>query len=153
MARTIAKILGFAFVLIGLIGFVQPGLLGTHLSMTHNIIHLVSGAAALYFGYSASVAGARTFDIAFGAVYALLGVAGFVLGDPGITSAHGAVHSDNNILRVLPGALELGTMDHILHIVVGAIFLVGGLATQVGEAVDTVSRSVKRGSRSATGTR
>lgn len=57
MAKTIATILGAGFVLIGLIGFLAPGFLHTHLSLTHNFIHLVSGAAALYFGLAGTLGG------------------------------------------------------------------------------------------------
>ena len=50
MAKTVCKILGVVFILVGLVGFVSPGFLGTHLSTTHNLVHLISGAVALYFG-------------------------------------------------------------------------------------------------------
>ena len=32
------------FLLVGVLGFVMPELLGAHLSLVHNIIHLVTGA-------------------------------------------------------------------------------------------------------------
>src|SRR5687767_12847220 len=79
MAKTIATILGIVFILVGLIGFAAPGLLGAHLSTAHNVIHLVSGAAALYLGLKGSLSAARMFCLVFGAVYLLLGVAGFLL--------------------------------------------------------------------------
>ena len=50
MAKTISTILGIVFLLVGLLGFAAPNLMGMHLSTTHNLIHLVSGALALYFG-------------------------------------------------------------------------------------------------------
>ena len=86
MAKTIAKILGVVFILVGIIGFLAPGLLGMHLSLAHNFVHLISGALALYFGFAGTLAGARLFCIVFGVVYALLGVAGFLLA---IRARHG----------------------------------------------------------------
>jgi hypothetical protein len=80
MAKTVCKILGVVFILVGLIGFVSPGFLGTHLSLTHNLVHLISGAVALYFGFAATLSAARLFCIIFGVVYALLGICGFLLG-------------------------------------------------------------------------
>lgn len=119
MAKTIATILGIAFLLVGVIGFVAPGFIGAHLSMAHNVIHLVSGAVSLFLGLKGSLGAAKTFCIVFGIVYGLLGVAGFVAGT-----------GDGRMLTVLPGQLELGTMDHIIHVLFGALYLVGGLMTR-----------------------
>ncbi|HEX6125877.1 MAG TPA: DUF4383 domain-containing protein [Pyrinomonadaceae bacterium] len=119
MAKTIATILGAVFILVGLLGFVAPTLLGAHLSTTHNIIHLVSGALSLYLGLAGSLSAARLFCLIFGAVYLLLGVVGFILGT-----------GDDRMFNVIPGALELGTPDHIIHVVLGLIYLVGGLMTR-----------------------
>ena len=118
MAKTIAKILGVVFVLVGLCGFVMPTLLGAHLTPLHNIVHLVSGALALYFGFAGSLGAARLFDIIFGIVYGLLGVAGFLLGD-----------GPDRMFNVA-GLLHLGTMDHVIHILLGVIFLIGGFLTK-----------------------
>ena len=131
MAKTVATILGAAFLLVGLLGFVVPGLLGTHLSMTHNVVHLVSGALSLYFGLQGTLSAARLFCLVFGAVYGLLGIAGFLAGRPGTVSpGMPGMESGDFILKVIPGMLELGTADHILHIVLGAIYVAGGLMTR-----------------------
>ncbi len=118
MAKTICTVLGIVFILVGIAGFVVPNLLGAHLSFAHNIIHLLSGAVALYLGLAGTLAGARAFCLVFGAVYLLLGVVGMVAGT-----------GDGRMLTVIPDALVLGTMDHIIHILLGALFLIGGLAT------------------------
>ena len=52
MAKLVCKLLGVVFVLVGVAGFVAPGFLGTHLSLAHNAVHLISGAIALYFGFA-----------------------------------------------------------------------------------------------------
>ena len=69
------------------------------------------------------------FDILFGAVYGLLGIAGFVAGSPG-TSSMALMPADDRLLSVIPGVLELGTSDHSLHILLGLVFLVAGLMTK-----------------------
>ena len=121
MAKTVCKLLGVVFILVGLIGFVSPGFLGTHLSLTHNLVHIISGAVALYFGFAGSLSGARMFCIVFGIVYLLLGVVGFLLGDP----AH------ERMFEALASlGLHLGTMDHIVHILLGVVFLAGGFLTK-----------------------
>ena len=138
MAKTIATLLGVAFILAGLVGFIAPALMGFHLSMAHTIIHLVSGAVALYLGMKGTLAQARLFCIVFGAVYALLGIVGFIAGSQGSPSGGHPGPADDRLLKVIPGVLELGTADHILHILLGAIFLIGGLMTKAAldRAVD-----------------
>lgn len=118
MANRVATILGVVFLLVGILGFVMPNLLGAHLSLAHNIIHLVSGAISLWLGLKGTPAAAKNFCIVFGAVYLLLGIAGFVLG----TGA-------DRMLTVIPGQLELGTMDHIIHVALGVVYLAGGFMT------------------------
>jgi hypothetical protein len=118
MAKTISKILGVVFILVGLAGFAAPNLMGTHLNMTHNLVHLISGAIALYFGFAGTLGAARLFCIIFGIVYALLGVCGFLFGT-------GAEH-----MLAIDDLLMLGTMDHVVHILLGVVFLIGGFMTR-----------------------
>jgi hypothetical protein len=130
MAKTIATVLGIGFILVGVLGFAAPALFGAHLSLTHTIVHLVSGALALYLGLKGTLAQARLFCLIFGAVYALLGVVGFLAGSPGSPSAGVPGPADDRLFKVLPGLLELGTADHVIHILLGTIFLVAGLMTK-----------------------
>jgi len=114
MAKTVCKLLGVIFVIVGIAGFVAPALLGAHLSPVHNLVHLVSGAIALYFGFAGSAGAARGFCILFGIVYLLLGISGWFLGV-------GPDHMFN-----IGTLLMLGKVDHIIHILLGVIFLAGG---------------------------
>lgn len=121
MAKTICKVLGIVFLLVGLLGFVKGDLLGAHLTPAHNIVHILSGALALYLGLKGSLAAARLFCLVFGVVYLLLGLCGFLLG----TGA-------DRMFEALAGlGLHLGTMDHVIHVLLGVVFLAGGLLTKV----------------------
>lgn len=67
MAKTVCKILGLVFLLVGLLGFthvLDP--VGAHLTPAHNIVHIVSGVVALYFGFAGSLSGARGFCLVLG---------------------------------------------------------------------------------------
>ena len=121
MAKTIATLVGVVFILVGIVGFLNHELLGAHLNSAHNVVHLVSGVISLYLGMKGSLSAARTFCIVFGIVYALLGVCGYFLGT-------GPQHMFD--LKVL----MLGTMDHIIHIAIGVIYLIGGLGTKSSAA-------------------
>jgi len=118
MAKTVCKLLGLVFVLVGIAGFVMPKLLGAHLNPAHNMVHIVSGAIALYFGFIGSAGAARGFCLLFGLVYLLLGVCGWFLGT-------GPEHM-LNIPNAASPLLMLGKMDHIIHILLGVVFLAGG---------------------------
>jgi hypothetical protein len=130
MAKTICKLLGVIFLIVGIAGFVAPNLLGSHLSMAHNLVHIISGIIALYFGFAGSLSGARSFALAFGAVYLLLGIVGFILGKADASTNAGMTMQDNRLWKVIPGTLELGTADHAIHILLGILFLVGALMTK-----------------------
>lgn len=131
--------LGVFFILAGLGGIVMPGLLGMHLSLTHNLVHLVSGALALWCGYSDNAKKAYIFCVAFGSVYGLLGIAGFVFGDPGYPGV-GHMEADQNLMRIIPNVFELGTADHIVHVLLGVAFL--GTAYIWKKRNDVAGRSV-----------
>ena len=105
---------GSLLVVVGLLGFVTPGLMGMHLSVLHKAVYLLSGATAIYFGLKATPVVARAFCLVFGMLYGLLGLAGLVAG------------TRNYTLTIVPGALILGPMDHLFHLILGATFLVVG---------------------------
>jgi hypothetical protein len=117
MAKTVCKILGVVFVLVGLCGFAAPGLLGAHLSPVHNVVHIVSGLIALYFGFAGTLSGAKAFSLVFGVVYLALGVLGLALG----------AGEDR---MWMAGPLHLGKVDHFIHVLLGIVFLAGGLFTK-----------------------
>ncbi len=86
MLKQAATLFGVVFLLAGVLGFV-PGitndqmLLGIfHVNAAHNVVHLLSGAVALWAGMT-SAAYARTYFRVFGIVYALVAVLGFLTGN------------------------------------------------------------------------
>src|SRR5215510_15629687 len=136
MAKAICKVLGVVFLLLGILGFVFPRLLGMHLSSAHNIIHLISAALALYFGFVASPSAARAFSLIFGAIYLLLGVLGFIAPGPVIRliQAH-----------LTPGGLRSIAADNIFHMLLGVVFIIAGLARAPHVAPITTHRGPTRG--------
>ena len=119
MAKTVCKILGIVFLLVGVAGFASPELLGAHLSPPHNVVHIVSGVVALYFGFAGPLSGAKIFSLVFGLVYLGLGICGLAFGT-------GAEH------LWIVGPLHLGQVDHGIHMLLGLAFLAGGLFTKGG---------------------
>jgi Domain of unknown function (DUF4383) len=117
MAKTVCKILGVVFLLVGVVGFANQGLLGAHLTPPQNVVHIVSGVVALYFGFAGSLSGAKAFSLVFGVLYLALGVLGIALG--------GGVERLWTV-----GPLHLGQVDHGIHLLLGAVFLAGGLFTK-----------------------
>jgi hypothetical protein len=112
---------GIALIVVGFLGVLIPSLMGMHLSVIHNGIHIGSGALAVWSGASNPKRAVR-FTIVFGAIYGFLGIVGFVLGEPGYP-ALGSMEADQNLLRLVPSFFELGTMDHIVHMLISAFLL------------------------------
>ena len=105
--------MGLVLLLVGVLGFTHVlDSLGAHLSPAHNLVHILTGVISLYFGFAGSLSGAKGFCIIFGLVYLLLGILGLAMGELHI------------------GPLMLGKVDHGIHLIVGAIYLAGGLFTR-----------------------
>ena len=117
MAKTVCKILGVVFLLVGVLGFVTPDILNLHLTPAHNAVHIISGALALYFGFAGTLSAAKMFALVFGVVYLGLGILGMALGT-----------GEDRMWMV--GPLHFGQADHGVHILLGVVFLAGGLFTK-----------------------
>ena len=119
--KNLAKVFGVVFVLVGVLGFV-PGVTNSHhmllgifqVSALHNIIHLLSGVAALVSASSSK--NARLYFLVFGAVYSLVAVVGWVQGD------------------TVLGLIHVNVADNILHTVLAVAILGTGLALKPEEA-------------------
>ena len=114
MVKTAAVLFGIVFILVGILGFV-PGvtnnemLLGIfHVNAAHNVVHLLSGAVALFAGM-ASAGAARIYFRVFGVIYGLVAVMGFMMGD-----------------GMLLGMISNNTADTWLHVVIAAVSLLLG---------------------------
>lgn len=105
------------FLILGLVGFATPNLMGFHLTLIHNFIHIVTGLIALYLGFAGSYDGAKTFCLIFGVVYLLIAVIGFMA--PGTLAS----------ILGHPGPMSSADFmpDNVFHLVVGIVFLAAGM--------------------------
>lgn len=116
-----AKITGIALAAVAVLGlvlslandgkFIENFLM---FDLTHDIVHVVLAAVALYVGFAATNAMARMYAQAFGIVYLALGVVGFFW-----TGVQEATTTTMGIL-----GLELG--ENLVHLVIGAWGVVAG---------------------------
>ena len=113
--KMLATIVGSVFLLVGILGFV-PGvtqnghLLGVfHVNAAHNVVHLLTGIAALIAG-ATSVRASQNFFRIFGIVYAVVAVLGFVTGgDEALMGMIANNHADNWLHAVIAaGSLLVG---------------------------------------------
>ena len=119
MVRTMANVFGVVFLLVGILGFV-PGvttdghLLGIfHVNTAHNVVHILSGLAALIAANVSERAALNYFRI-FGVVYALVAILGFVAG------------GNAPVL----GIIANNPADNWLHAAIAAVALALGFAPQ-----------------------
>jgi hypothetical protein len=118
MAKTLVTILGVLFIVLGLLGFVNNPVLGFfEVDAMHNVVHIVSGVLALIFASKGS-SSARMFAKVFGLIYAVIGIAGLITVPDG---------------GVVFGFLNTNFADHVLHLVLGIIFIVVGFSKDKGQ--------------------
>ena len=123
MVKTMAVLFGVVFLLIGILGFVpavtkDEMLLGIfHVNAAHNVVHLLSGAVALFAGMT-SVGASRIYFRIFGVVYALVAVLGFMMGE-----------------TLLLGLISNNTADTWLHVGIAAVSLLLGFMPANSETV------------------
>jgi hypothetical protein len=120
--KMLATVVGIIFVLVGVLGFV-PGvtenghLLGVfHVNGAHNIVHILTGIAALIAG-SMSLRASQNFFRIFGIVYGLVAVLGFITGgDEALLGLIANNHADNWLhAAIAAGSLLVGFAPHLLE--------------------------------------
>ncbi|HEX8741736.1 MAG TPA: DUF4383 domain-containing protein [Thermoleophilaceae bacterium] len=115
-AQLYALVFGATLVVAGIIGFFYSssfgspgdvdGVLGIlDVNGWHNIVHIATGALGLL---SLGYASARTYAVGLGAVYVVVAIWGFVVGDGGEILGFIPVNTEDNILHLLIGAAGLG---------------------------------------------
>ena len=124
-ARLYALVVGLVLVFAGIVGFfyessftsdssVRDGVLGIlDVNGWHNVVHIATGALGLV-AFASGVSAARTYAFAIGAVYVIVAVWGFAVGDGG------------SILGIVP----INTEDSVLHLLIGLTGIGAGVASQ-----------------------
>jgi hypothetical protein len=123
-AMLYAGVVGATLVLAGIVGFfynaeftndksVRDAVFGVlDVNGWHNVVHILTGVLGLLANGAGAYA-ARTYAMAFGVVYLVVAVWGFVVGDGG------------SILSIIP----VNTEDTILHLLLGVAGVGAALAT------------------------
>ena len=122
-ARLYALVFGVVLVVAGIIGFfyeseftddksVRGAVFGIlDVNGWHNVVHIATGALGLV---AAGAAAARTYALGLGAVYIVVAIWGFIVGD------------GDSILSILP----VNTEDNVLHLLIGIAGLAAGAASR-----------------------
>jgi hypothetical protein len=136
-ASLYAGLIGAVLLVAGIIGFFyssafgSPGEVDAVLGILdvngwHNLVHIASGALGL-LAFASGPAASRTYALAFGAVYIVVAIWGFVIG------------SHESILGIIP----VNTEDNILHVILGVLG-VGAYAASDPEAADNRTPAARR---------
>jgi uncharacterized protein (UPF0333 family) len=122
-AQLYALIFGAVLTVAGIIGFfynsdftsdkhVRDAVFGIlDVNGWHNVVHILSGILGLMA--ASSYSSARTYALGLGAVYILVAIWGFIIGD------------GNSILSIIP----VNTEDNVLHLLIGITGIAAGTAT------------------------
>jgi hypothetical protein len=120
-ARLYALVVGAVLLIAGIVGFAYSASFGSpgevdsvfgilDVNAWHNIVHVATGALGLLLFRTA----AREYALGLGAVYIVVAIWGFAIGD------------GESILGFIP----INTEDNILHTVLGVAGIAAGLATR-----------------------
>jgi hypothetical protein len=123
-AQVFALVIGATLLVAGIVGFFYNASFGTgdgterdallgilDVNGWHNVVHIASGAIGLLL--AGSYGGARVYALAFGGIYLLVALLGFIGGD------------GEEILNLIP----VNTEDNVLHLLIGLAGVGAGLAT------------------------
>jgi uncharacterized protein (UPF0333 family) len=125
-ASLYALVFGVVLVAAGILGFFyssdfdDPGEVDAVLGILdvngwHNVVHIATGALGLA-AFAAGAYAARTYAFGLGAVYIVVAIWGFIVGD------------GDAILSIVP----VNTEDNVLHALIGVAGLAAGAATPAG---------------------
>lgn len=78
----------------------------------HNVVHILTGAVGLA-AFAAGAYASRLYALGFGAIYIVVAIWGFIVGDGGA------------ILSIIP----VNTEDNVLHVVIGVVGIAAGAAS------------------------
>ncbi|MGH4000158.1 MAG: DUF4383 domain-containing protein [Pseudonocardiaceae bacterium] len=132
-AQLYALVFGVVLVAAGILGFFvnssfdvggdvpRDTLILFDVNAWHNIVHLLSGAVGL--AVAGSYSASRLYALGYGAVYVLVTILGFAVGDGG----------------TIIGLIPINTEDNILHILIAAAGIGAGLATPAQPAPTTTA--------------
>lgn len=119
MAKKLAMVFGVVFVLVGILGFISNGMVGSNgyfmTNHAHDAVHLLIGIIILIWSARGEAAAAMSMTT-FGIVYLLIAVLGFVMTSP------------------LLGFITYNGADNWLHVVLGVVLLAAGLSLKKGSA-------------------
>lgn len=121
-ASYLAAVFGWAFIAVGLLGFVPNPLVYRdglfEVNTLHNFVHLITGAVLVASPYfNAPVTAIRVVAV----VYAIIAIFGFVA--PGVAT--------------LNGAIAMNHWDHWLHLLLAAALLFVGFTKPLEERATT----------------
>jgi hypothetical protein len=125
--QTVSIAVGCLMIVIGLSGILNPEFMGMHLSAMHTLVLIGTGSLAIWAAHKANKKRAYQVSMGLGIFYAIHALAGFLLGEPG-TPRVGYDAPDDFLLRIAPGFLELGTVDHGVHAFLAIFFISGAVS-------------------------
>jgi hypothetical protein len=121
-AKNIALLLGFVFIAVGALGFIDNPIIGEspdaifHADRFHNLVHIGSGVLFVLIALAATSM-VKGFMVLFGLVYLALGVIGYLnFGKEGMGKVLGILH--------------VNAADNYLHIGLGLVILLAGMMTR-----------------------
>mgnify|MGYP001567659468 FL=1 len=105
--KTYATVIGAVLFLVGIIGFFNNPIFGLFgVNAAQNVLHLVGGAAIVWFG--SKKGGAKPTNMWLGVISAVVGILGFVPGASALLASVFGINAAISVLHIGIGAVSLG---------------------------------------------
>ncbi len=118
--QMIVMVTAFVMIILAAWGAFDPTFVGLQLSLMHCFVLAGAGVLTVWAGLSADPEKMFKVSAALGVFFMVNAIAGFLLGEPGQTRMVNV--SDELLLKVAPGFLELTTVDHTFHTVLAIVY-------------------------------
>lgn len=144
MMKTVTNVIGAILLLVGIIGFINNGAMGMNLNPLHDVLLLIAGAVALYFGINGTEFQARNTMRVLGIIFCIVGLIGIFSGGGMVTLQDLAGRHESHLIRLIPKHLEMGTVDSVFNLIVGIVSLVVGFMPRQTEIeIDMAAQKAK----------
>jgi hypothetical protein len=137
--QTVSIAVGCFLMLIGLSGILNPAFMGLHLPPMHSAVLVGGGCLSIWSGIVDDSHKAYLSNLGLGIFFALNAIAGWILGEPGQPQV-GHDARDQLLVKIAPGFIELGLVDHILHTVLAIVFVSGAISWKIHHRKTSVHR-------------
>lgn len=127
--QTVNMAMGFILIVLGLAGLLYSEFMGMHLTPVHSLVLCAAGCLSIWVSNHGDSKQLFWASFGLGSFFALNAIVGFSLGAFGEPSV-GYRAPDALLIKIAPGFIELGLIDHCVHAFLSMFFFTGAFSSR-----------------------